>query len=256
MRSRRSGASVPDRLHDALSRLAAEAQWPPAPELAAPVRAKIEAQPAAPGGLRGWWRSRARSRRPLLAALLALLVGGGVLATPGTGSGLLERLGLKNARVTKVDRLPPTVLGRRLSLGERVASPAAAQRLAGFDLLRPAALGAPAEVYVDDGVVTFTYRARSGRPILFTQVPGSAGRYVQKLVRVNTRRVRIAGAPGLLLRGPHVVFFDRGGARPRMQEARLAKNTLMWERDGLLLRLEAEQPVGELVRIARSVRAG
>ncbi len=41
-----------------------------------------------------------------------------------------------------------------------------------------------------------------------------------------------------------------------MQEARLAKNTLMWERDGLLLRLEAEQPVGELMRIARSVRAG
>ncbi len=38
-----------------------------------------------------------------------------------------------------------------------------------------------------------------------------------------------------------------------MQEARLARNTLMWERDGLLLRLEAEQPARELVRLARSV---
>jgi hypothetical protein len=227
------------------------------------VRAAIEAQPAArQTGLRGWWSARCRSRsgRPLLAALLALVVGGGVLAAPGTGSGLLERLGLKNATVTKVQRLPATALGRELDLGERVASLAAARRLADFAPLRPAALGRPAEVYVDDGVITSVYRSGSGRPILFTQVPGSAGRYVQKFVTADTRRVRIAGTPGLLLRGPHVVFFDGDGdgpgAEPRMQEARLAKNTLMWERDGLLLRLEAEQPAGELVRIARSVRAG
>jgi len=252
---------MPD-LHDALSRLAADAQWPQTPELAAPVRAAIEAQPATPphSGLRGWWsaRRRSRARRPLLAALLALVVGGGVLAAPGTGSGLLERLGLKNATVTKVQRLPATALGRELDLGERVASIAAARRLADFVALRPAALGPPAEVYVDDSVITFVYRSASGQPILFTQVPGSAGRYVQKFVTADTRRVRIAGTPGLLLRGPHVVFFDGAGAgaEPRMQEARLAKNTLMWERDGLLLRLEAEQPVGELVRIARSVRVG
>ena len=246
---------MPERLPAALRRLADDAHWPPTPDLAAPVRAAIEAAP--PPAAARWWRRRARSRsrRPLLAALLALLVGGGVLAAPGTGSGLLERLGLKNATVTKLQRLPATALGRRLDLGERVRSPAAAQRLAGFALLRPAALGAPGEVYVDDGVVTFAYRARSGRPILFTQVPGSAGRYVQKFVTRDTRRVRIAGVPGLLLRGPHAVFFDGDGDQPRIQQARLARNTLVWERDGLLLRLEAEQPVGELVRIARSVRA-
>jgi hypothetical protein len=88
-------------------------------------------------------------------------------------------------------------------------------------------------------------------------VPGSAGRYVQKFVTRDTQRVRIDGAPGLVLRGPHAVFFDpRGAGETRVQEARLAKNTLMWERDGLLLRLEAEQPVGELIRLARSVRTG
>ena len=114
-------------------------------------------------------------------------------------------------------------------------------------------------MYVDGVVVAFAYRARSGRPILFTQVPGSAGRYVQKFVTESTPRVRVGGRPGLLLRGPHVVFFDGDGdgdEEPRMLEARLAKNTLMWERDGLLLRLEGEQPVGELIRIARSVRPG
>jgi len=238
-------------LHDALTRLAADAQWPPAPDLAAPVRAAIGAQPAARRTRVRWWRSR----RPL-AALLALVVGGGALATTGAAAGLLERLGLKNASVTKVGRLPPTALGERLRLGERM-SLAQAQRAAGVALLRPAALGAPAEVYFDAGIVTFTYRARTGRPILFTQVPGAAGRYVQKFVTEDTRRVRIDGTPGLLLQGPHAVFFDpTGGGDPRVQEARLAKNTLMWERDGRLLRIEGEQPLGELLRIARSVRPG
>jgi hypothetical protein len=241
-------------LHDALTRLGADADWPATPALAERVRTAIEAQPAARRGPRDWWRGRGRSRRPLLAALLALLVGGGTLAAPGVGSGLLERLGLRNATVTKVKRLPSTALGRRLQLGER-SSLAAAGRAAGFTLLRPAALGAPKEVYLDRGVVTFIHRAASGRPVLFTQVPGSAGRYVQKFVTSDTRRVRVGGAPGLLFKGPHaVVFAPRGGGEPRVQSARLARNTLMWERGGLLLRLEAEQPLGELLRIARSVR--
>lgn len=233
-------------LHEALTRLAAGAAWPPTPELATNVRTAIEAPPPRP--------SRARGRRPLLAALLALIVGGGVFAAPGVGSGLLERLGLRDAKVTKVRELPPTSLGQRLDLGERT-SPAGARRAAGFELLRPAALGAPREVYADDGAVTFVYRGRSGRPILFTQVRGSARPYVQKFVTADTRRVRIDGIAGLLLQGPHTVFFDdrgRGGGT-RVQEPRLAKNTLLWERDGLLLRLEADQPAGELVRIARSV---
>ena len=236
-------------LHEALTRLTADVSWPPTPELAGRVRTAIETQPAprpAP----------ARSRRPLLAALVALLAGGGVLAAPGVGSGLLERLGLRSATVTKVQRLPATTLGRRLDLGERT-SLAGARRDAGFALVRPQALGAPREVYVDDGAVTFVYRARSGRPILFTQVRGSAEPYVQKFVTADTRRVRINGVAGLLLHGPHAVFFDdrgRGGGT-RIQEPRLAETTLLWERGGLLLRLEADQPGGELLRIARSVRA-
>jgi hypothetical protein len=240
---------MPD-LHEALSAMAAQAQWPPTPELAGPVRAAIEAPPEAERG------TRPRPRRPLLAAVLALVVGGGVLAAPGVGSGLLDRLGLRNATVQKVQRLPATALGSSLALGER-RTPADARREAGFALLTPAALGAPREVYVDEGVVTFVYRARSGRPILFTQVPGSAGPYVQKFVTADTRRVRIAGVPGLLLRGRHVVVFaPPGGGEPRVEEARLAKNTLLWERGGLLLRVEGEQPADELIRIARSVRAG
>jgi hypothetical protein len=242
-------------LHDALTRLAADAQWPQTPPLATAVRAAIEApvaQQVAPRRPRPRRRRRGGGRRPLLAALIALVVGGGLAAT-GAGADLLARLGLKGASVTQVRRLPPTALGERLRLGERTTL-AGARRAARFDLRRPAALGAPREVYVDDGVVTFVYRSRSGAAILFTQVPGSAGRYVQKFVTADTVRVRIGGVRGLLLRGPHVVVFDsRGGGTARVQQARLAKNTVMWERDGLLLRLESARQPGELLRIARSV---
>lgn len=235
-------------LHDALARLAAEATWPPTPDLAAGVRAAIDAEPTPRP------RRRARSRRPLLAALLALLVGGGVLAAPGVGSGLLERLGLRSATVTQVERLPATPLGQRLQLGER-STFAAAQRSAGGRLLRPAVLGMPRAVYVDGAAVTFAYRARSGQPILFTQVPGRIGPFVRKMVIAGTQRVRIDGAPGLLLRGRHVVIFSEApSGTTRVDEPRLAKSTLLWERGGRLLRLEADQPAGELLRIARSVR--
>jgi hypothetical protein len=237
-------------LHERLAQLAAEARWPPAPDLAPRVRAAIESAPAAPAVRPR--RLRWRSRRPLLAALVALVVGG-TLAAPGVGSGLLERLGLKSATVTQVRQLPPAPLGGPLALGERYTL-ADARRLAGHDLLRPLALGVPAEVYVDGDVVAFVYRARSGGPILFTQVPGSTRRYIEKFVTARTQRVQIGGRPGLLLRGRHVVMFEARGGDTRLQESRLAKNTLMWERGELLLRLEADQPVGELLRIARSVR--
>lgn len=236
-----------DHLHDALTRLAADATWPVTPELAGRVRAAIDAEPVP--------QRRRRRRRPLLAALLALVVGGGVLAAPGVGSGLLERLGLRHASIAKVKHLPAIALGQRLRLGERTTL-AAAQREAGVRLLYPAALGSPREIYADrGGVVTVLYRARSGRPILFSQIPGSARGFVQKFVTSDTQRVRIAGAPGLLLQGDHGVIFAARGGSARYEPPRLAKSTLMWERDGLLLRLEADQPLGELVRIAGSVRA-
>lgn len=70
----------------------------------------------------------------------------------------------------------------------------------------------------------------------------------------RTRRVQVVGEPGLLLRGRHVVMFQRPGQAPIVAEPRPAKNTLLWERGELLLRIEAEQPPGELLRLARSAR--
>lgn len=233
-------------LHERLEQLAGGARWPATPDLAVGVLLAIDSAPTP---------ASRRRRRPLFAAVLALVVGGGVLAAPGVGSELLQRLGLRGATVTQVRELPPHALGRRLALGRRYSLGDAA-RVVGYDLVRPVALGVPAEVYVEGDAVTFVYRAARSHPpgpILFTQVPGSTQRYIQKFVTERARRVQVAGRPGLLLRGRHVVLFDRPGGGTVVAESRLAKNTLLWERGDLLLRVEAEQPSGELLRIARSV---
>ena len=49
-------------LHEALTRLAADATWPPTPELAARVRTAIETQPAPRRGVRGRRRPRHAGR--------------------------------------------------------------------------------------------------------------------------------------------------------------------------------------------------
>ena len=240
-------------LHDHLSALATDARWPPAPDLAPLVRAAI-----VDGGASERRRGRlagARWRPPataLAGALLALVFAGLLAGAPGVRSALLRTLGLEHAQVTRVQRLPPTTLGRRLALGERHTL-AAAQRRAGFALRWPTALGAPNEVYVDRGAVTFVYGERSGSLVLFQQVPGSAVPYIQKLAR-QFRRVDVAGVRGLLVTGEHVTIFDQRPGGLRQEPSRLAKSTLLWERDGLLLRVEADLPEGELLRIARSVR--
>ena len=252
-------------LHDRLSALAADAQWPATPDLAPRVRAAIaDGVAPAPAKRRGrLWAGRAGrgrlrlalARQPaavLVAALLALVVAGLLATAPGVRSALLRTLGLEHAQVTRVERLPQTTLGARLALGERYTL-AAARKRAGFALRRPTALGTPEEVFIDRGAVTFVYGAPSGRLILFQQVPGSARPYIQKFAKVF-RRVDVAGVPGLLVKGQHVTIFDQRPGGRREERSRLAKTTLLWERDGLLLRLEANLSEEELLGIARSVR--
>lgn len=244
-------------LEDRLRALAARATWPQDPDLVAPVIAAIRtgAAPAPGGGARRPARATVLRHRLALAtgAGLAVPIAGSLAAGPGVRSDLLERLGLKNATVTRVDRLPATPLGRSLHLGGRVTL-AVAQESAGFPLRRPAALGAPDEVYLDRGVITFLYRTRGARPLLFSQVRGSTGPFIQKLTVESARRVTISGAPGLIIRGPHVVRFEQPGRGGRDAPARLAATTVLWEPGPLLLRLEGERPAAELLRIARSVR--
>ncbi|HEY7076999.1 MAG TPA: hypothetical protein VH418_16595 [Solirubrobacteraceae bacterium] len=174
---------MPPDLERALREL--EPDWPPTPDLAVAVRARLAAEPA-PGRPAGGLGARLRRpgptapgptepgrggglRRPgptapgpgarlprphpaLAAVLGALLVFGVVMAaSPSARSTVLRWLGLKSVEVRQAPPAatpPPVRRGSELGLGNPVTL-AAAKRAAGFPVPVPSALGPPAVVYLD-----------------------------------------------------------------------------------------------------------
>ena len=71
----------------------------------------------------------------------------------------------------------------------------------------------------------------------------------------HVRRLSIGGRPALWIEGaPHEFVFLTPTGRIASAPLRLDKNTLLWQRRGLLLRLEGDVTLAEALRIARSLR--
>jgi hypothetical protein len=247
---------MPLELERALREL--EPDWPPTPDLAVAVRARI-ATPAP------------RVRRPwvpaLAAALGALLVFGVVMAaSPSARSTVLRWLGLKSVEVRHAPPSatpPPVRRGAELGLGRAVRL-AAARRAAGFPVPVPTALGPPAVVYLADvpGTgprVSLVYAPQQGIPrsrisgvgLLVTAFRGDPFPLIQKTISgTRAERLTIAGSSALWL--PHAHGFayatpGGGGFEPQ----RLADRTLLVERGGVLLRIEGGISRARAIAIAR-----
>lgn len=252
---------MPETLEARLRALGEEAGFPPTPDLAARVGAELRSR-GRPTPL-----AAARRRRRTLALVLAaalLLPAAAIAAVPGARDRVLDWLGLRGVEVKRVATTPRAGPSAGLDLGRPVTLRDAPVR---FTPLVPSALGAPAGVFAagspPGGRVSLTYRAGAGLPpvapgvgALVTEFRGSRTReFIQKALgpRTTVRRVSVAGAPGVYLSGePHgFVFVDARGVI-RMEDVRLARDVLIWERDGLVLRLEARRPLQDLLRIARS----
>jgi hypothetical protein len=265
----------------ALADLAASLEFPPTPDLAAAVTARLEQAPAPaparprprrrwPGGPAGW-------RRLALAGLAAVLLAAAVLVvSPGTREAVARRLGLRGIGVQVGGPTPPTAtttpgarldlgLGRRVTLDE-------ARRRVDWPVLVPSAPGfsQPDAVFVDEalpagGRVDLVYRARPGLPasqftdagLLITEFQGRPTPEFLKKVAVMgvVEEVTVGGEPGYWFSGePHFFTYvdARGGFRE--ERTRLAGNTLIWQRGDLTLRLEGQLPKEEAIRIAESMR--
>lgn len=229
--------------------------------------------------------STSRSSRPIsplaralalaAALLLALLV---LVATPA-GRTLADRLGLPGIAIGRVPFVPvptpaptSTPVGQRLGLGSP-ASPAdlVAPRVS-FRILTSDAseLGPPDELYLADsppgGRVSFVYRARPDLPaaaetgvgLLLTEFAGRVeGPFLQKGVGPGTRLepVQVGGSAGFWLEGePHTLLALDAGGQVLTEQLRLATNTLLWERDGVVLRLEASIPRDRALQLAAAIR--
>jgi hypothetical protein len=224
-------------------------EWPPEPDVAGRVRARLEARP----------RPRRRFR-PAWAVGLAILVSvGGVAAVPSARSAVLRWLGIEGVRIERVPVAPtaaPSATG--LDLGERTT-------LAPGTLV-PTALGRPAAVYEAGERVTLLYRPRRGLPesehsgagALLAQFPGRTNvQFIRKFAGPGTRveRVRVDGEPGFWIAGEaHGLLYEDPTGAVRELPERLAGSTLVWRHGDLTLRLEADVTKSRALAIARSVQ--
>jgi hypothetical protein len=223
-----------------LRALAADAEWPATPEFEIPM---ASAQPR-----------RRRARRVLAAALAALVLvpAAGAAAFPQARDDVLEFLGLRHVRIERVPAPPP---GARPELeddlGARVTA-AAAQRRAGFTPLIPRALGTPDRIRVTDKRISLVYAPRPGLPkldevdaglILTESRGGIEGAYLKKLAYTGAtvRRTDVDGHGGAFISGGHAYLYVDEHGKVREEQPLVAGPTLIWEQDGLVMRLEARR---------------
>jgi hypothetical protein len=255
-----------DELGRVLRDLGEHIAYPQEPDLTAAVRTRIQKSPKPP-----FWARWPEGRRAVAMALLVLVaVATGTLAlSPAARRAVADWLGIGGIRIVHGDRAEAPV-AEDLRLGERVSLVQAQDRVS-YDVLRPSALevGEPDEVYLDDvipgGQVSLVYRPADGLPeaeetgvgLLFTQFRSQLDEtLVKKVVPPQdvVEAVTVNGLPGYWVGGPHTLLYEDAEGNIREERSRLAANVLIWEQDGITLRLESALTRQEALRIAESVR--
>jgi hypothetical protein len=265
-------------LEQALLDLGRHLEYPPTPDLALAVRRRLAERPARPTR---FWESWLPLQRRLAVALVAVLVliGAVLVVSPEARTAIAERLGLRGVEIRQVPAIPsvpatatPAAIARaRLNLGQRLSLDEARGRVP-FQVLEPASVGAPDEVYLLDkpvgGQVALVYYPRPDVPpanttgvgLLLTEFQGnvpSTGVILLKGLPPGTRleEVQVNGGQGFWIEGdPHIFGYQDARGQQQVESTRLAGNVLLWEQGSLTLRLESALSKDAALRIAASVR--
>jgi hypothetical protein len=257
-------------------------ETPPTPDLAADVGARLRARSSS--GLEPLRGRAATRRRPvvrslrrslLLAAAIALVVVGVALGV-GYGLRLLSiEFGTVPSPEATAARSPGAGLDDRVGAALGLGEASDLQRVAARSDIRvhvPDLLGPPDEVYVGGpslrGQVAFIYHARDDLPpsqllhragLLVTQ---NAGRFDErlagKLIGTGTtvEPIDVDGAAGYWIAGqPHTFWYLAPDGTMLFEGERQVGDTLVWERDGVLYRIEGAVDKARALEIARSMRA-
>ena len=248
-----------------LEALAGGLDFPPVPNVARAVGARLEAGPVR---REPWWRPWGWNPVAATALALVVLVTGAVIALPGARDAVADFLGIGGVRIEFGDRLP-SPRATVLDLGDHV-SLAEAERRATFDVLVPDldAIGAPDEIYFDplpgDGQVSLVYDtgpdlpdAGNGFGLLVNEFRGQVDEgFLKKAGAVGTdlRFVQVNGLPGYWIAGaPHVISYIDADGMVVDETVRLAGNVLLWEQDGVTFRIESLLTRAEALAIASSL---
>ena len=263
-----------------LRALARELEVPPARDLTAAVRQRLEER-AAPGRPR--WRApvnRLRRRAPVsrprrravltaLAVLAALAVV--VIATPQGRAAISHVFRFDGVELRQSQSPGPgqtqspgpgqsrPATGSASLPGEQRMSLAQARRQVSFPILVPAVLGQPGQVLVSDGgrVVSLVYpRTRYGQ-VRMDEFAGQVDQiYFEKIVYLgNVTKVTVNGRKALWIKGPHeLVYLRRDGTTTEAPPRLTTGNTLLWGTRQAALRLEGNFGEQAALAIAGSAR--
>ena len=270
-------------LERALRDLGGNLAYPPTPDLGTSVRARLATQTARRG--RGWLPTPPTRRRFALTLALLLIIALLIGALPPVREGVARRLGLSNVEIIVVTTVPtPTAP----PIGTATATRSPANRTAPAELGADTTLSqaqsrlsfvvgvpdspdyrTPDAIYIGQppagGRVSLVYTARPGLPtiagtdigLLVQEFRGglSAGLF-QKVVPASSRiePVTINGVSGYWIEGGlrSIAYQDASGA-VQFEQTRIAGNTLLWEQDGIVYRLESLLPKDDALRIAASI---
>ena len=92
--------------------------------------------------------------------------------------------------------------------------------------------------------------------LLLTQFRGDLSPLlVEKFIGpgTGTRELRVGAERGFWIRGPHSFAYRDDRGQVRVEERRLAANTLLWQDGRVLLRLESRLGLERTLAIARSL---
>jgi hypothetical protein len=245
-----------DGLEAALSDLALAIDWPVTPALAPSVAATIRAGKQPPTR----WRP---ARRGLVLGVLAALLVVGLATAIGFALGGLR---ITSGGPPPGSPLPASVVAER-GFGQPVAMDEAAESLGELLLPTDPALGDPDHVFFDSRTqsVALAWGERPGLPadrasglgIVVTQFRADIGpQTFEKVINSGTRieRVVVGGAPAYWIEGgEHYFFFRDANGQVLEGSIRLVGTTLMWERDGLTVRIEGAPSLADAIRIAESM---
>ena len=232
-------------LEQRLQLLGQELAYPPEPDVAPAVLARLDRRPFP-------WRPVA-----LALAVLAVAVGA-AFAVPQARTTILKWFHLRGATVERVETLPPAVERSQAGGLGRPLAPDAAERVVGFELALPPGMK-PRRVYVLDGALASVVLRSEGRPLLLSEYSSGNFDLLKKSVggRSVIQPVLVNGARGLWLEGgPHTLTYFNSRGEFRQRTVTIRGNVLLWIHGQLTLRLEGRLTKAEALRIGRLIRSG
>ncbi|HEY7463566.1 MAG TPA: hypothetical protein VH987_03895 [Candidatus Limnocylindria bacterium] len=252
------------RLGAELRQLARAIDWPETPELAEAVADRI-ADKRERGAGRGFHWPLAR--RGLVLGLLTVVLAVGTVGGIGFALGGLR---INFGAGPAASPLPPgLILERAFGLPTDLDT---ARDALGGTLLLPTdpALGDPDHRFLDEKTeaVALAWGARDGLPadpgsglsVVITEFRADIGSGTfTKILNEGAliQRVALGNTSGFWIEGgEHFFFFRTADGKPLERTLRLVGNTLMWERDGLTLRIEGAPSLEDALSIAESMQPG